>query len=64
MSLKFFKMNTLLEELLHGKKKETTTEAKIEDGDVLEQTKTDDSEISVDDAVEKVVKRKRIIRKK
>ena len=64
MSLKFFKMNILLQELQNGKKKEATTETKIEDGDVSGEDEADVAETSVDDALEKVVKRKRIVRKK
>jgi hypothetical protein len=64
MSLKFFKMNILLQELQNGKKKETTTETKVEDGDVSGQAETDGSEAGIDDAMEKVVKRKKIVRKK
>jgi hypothetical protein len=64
MSLKFFKMNILLQELLDGKKKETTTETKVKDGDVSEQVEADDSDVDIDDIVEKVVKRKKIVRKK
>lgn len=64
MSLKFFKMNILLQELQDGKKKETTTETKVEDGDASGQAEADGSEADIDDAMEKVVKRKKIIRKK
>ncbi len=64
MGLKFFKMNILLQELLNGKKKETTTETKVEDGDVSGKAETSCPEIAINDTVEKVVKRKKIIRKK
>ena len=57
-------MNILLQELQNGKKKETTTETKVEDGDASGQIETDGSEAGIDDAMEKVVKRKKIVRKK
>jgi|LakMenEpi03Aug12_release.lakeMendotaPanAssembly.Ray.scaffolds.fasta_scaffold2480534_1 hypothetical protein len=57
-------MNILLQELLNGKKKETTTETKVEDGDVSGKAETGCPEIAINDTVEKVVKRKKIIRKK
>lgn len=64
MSLKFFKMNILLQELQSGKKKETTAKTKVEDGDLSGQVETDGSEVDINDAMEKVVKRKKIVRKK
>lgn len=64
MSLKFFKMNILLQELQNGKKKETTAETEIKNGDVSRETESDDPEDNLDDALEKVVKKKKIVRKK
>lgn len=63
MSVKFFKMSNLLEELLYGKKKETARATKVEDADVHHEDEADDVKDDGHDAVEKVVKKKRIKRK-
>jgi hypothetical protein len=56
-------MNILLQELLSGKKKEATAETKVEDEDASGKAETSCPEIAFNDTAEKIVKRKKLIRK-
>jgi len=59
MSIKFLNMSNLLERLLNGTKKESSTKT-INEAETHEEDERDDAEVDEHDAVEKVVKKKRI----
>lgn len=59
MSIKFLNMSNLLERLLNGTQKENGTKA-INDAETHDENQRNDAETDEHDAVEKVVKKKRI----
>jgi hypothetical protein len=59
MSIKFLSMSNLLERLLNGTQKENGSKA-IDDAKTHDENERDDAESDEHDAVEKVVKKKKI----